>query len=249
MAAYYVRQRPSPVSRTSSLATEANGRNDAHEDAASFNGVSADHSIYIFPNPPSAPPSPLSPGSSLFSIPTDVEPSEAFSQEARSRTLSDASGLATSTSDGGVEALTHVSSIGEHEVEIDVELWELSTDLDHAVEPSDTDESWVLEEEVQRINAEAIDMSIVSPLHRPLRARKLSAPQSPDTSAKHYWVLRPQRRPRSHSRVRTASSISTSSTSDCRAARHCRRPPRHDRLECCCIQGGKCAHDRPRSEA
>ncbi|TBU46354.1 hypothetical protein BD309DRAFT_954298 [Dichomitus squalens] len=209
MAAYYILQRPSPVSRASSLATEGNGTTDAQEDATPLNTISADHSIYIFPNPPSAPPSPLSPGSSLFSVPTDFEPSEPSSHDARSRTLSNLTDVAASAPDGGVEVARQVSLDGENEIEIDVELWELSTDPDHAAETSDTDESWVLEEQVQRINAEAIDVSFVSPSHTPFRARKLSAPQSPNTAAKHYWVLRPQRRPRSHSRVRTVSSISS----------------------------------------
>ncbi len=96
-------------------------------------------------------------------------------------------------------------------MEIDVELWELSTDPDHSADsPTTDDESWVLEEDVQRIGAGNIDVSFVSPIHTPHRARKLSAPQSPNTAAKHYWVLRPQRRSRSHSRIRTSSIVSSS---------------------------------------
>ncbi|PIL22503.1 hypothetical protein GSI_15192 [Ganoderma sinense ZZ0214-1] len=208
MAAYYIRHPPSSLSRTSSLAT-GRGGNDTHDDATRpLNIVSPDQSIYIFPNPPSTPPSPISAGSSLFSVPTDFEPSDSFSSRSRRRTPSIATCAAASTSRESTRQRT--SQISDNEVEIDVELWELSTDPDGPDSPSTDDESWVLEEEVQRVGAGNIDVSSVSPIRTPHRARKLSAPQSPNTSAKHYWVLRPQRRSRSHSRLRTNSTVSSS---------------------------------------
>ncbi|KAI1789653.1 hypothetical protein LXA43DRAFT_561408 [Ganoderma leucocontextum] len=212
MAAYYVRQRPSSVSRTPSLATEPDGNDTRDNLRRSLNPLSPDHSIYIFPDPPSSPPNPPSPGSSLFSVPTDFEPSDSFSSRSRRRTSSNGAGAAAFTSDSGEEIpRQRISQVSDNEVEIDVELWELSTNPDHIADSSATDdESWVLEEQVQRIGAGNIDVSFVSPLRTPHRARKLSAPQSPNTAAKHHWVLRPQRRSRSHSRIRTNSSVSSS---------------------------------------
>lgn len=216
MAAYYVRQRPLSVSRTPSAATEHGGNdddgNDVHDNSTrTLKSLPPDHSIYIFPNPPSAPPSPISPGSSLFSVPTDFEPLDSFSSRSRRRTSSSVTG-ATATSDGNrANIRQRTSQISDNEVEIDVELWEFSTDPDHSADSLATDdESWVLEEQVQRVGAGNIDVSFVSPRRTPHRARKLSAPQSPNTAAKHYWVLRPQRRSRSHSRIRTNSTVSSS---------------------------------------
>ncbi|KAM5533457.1 hypothetical protein V8D89_012895 [Ganoderma adspersum] len=213
MAAFYIRHPPpSSVSRIPSLATDR-GANRTHDNPMRpLNILSPDQSIYIFPNPPSTPPSPISTGSSLISVPTDFEPSDSVSSRSRRQTLSTATGAAASTFDGSLaRTRERTSQISDNEVEIDVELWELSTDPDQSPDsPTTDDESWVLEEGVRCVGAGNIDVSFVSPIRTSHRARKLSAPQSPNTSAKHYWVLRPQRRSRSHSRLRTNSTVSSS---------------------------------------
>ena len=212
MAAYYTRHPPLSVSRTPSLAMDRGGNSTHDNSTRPLNILPPDQSIYIFPNPPSTPPSPISTGSSLFSVPTEFEPSDSFSSRSRRCTTSTPTGAAVPTPNGSRERpRQRTSQISDNEVEIDVELWELSTDPDYGPDSlTADDESWVLEEEVQRVGAGNIDVSFVSPVRTPHRARKLSAPQSPNTSAKHYWVLRPQRRSRSHSRLRTNSTVSSS---------------------------------------
>ncbi|KAI0699275.1 hypothetical protein C8T65DRAFT_659724 [Cerioporus squamosus] len=219
MATYYA-QRP-PLLNLRPPASRENGERavrEHNEDLTSSNVISPDHSIYIFPSPPSAPPSPYpaSPGSSLFSPSTDFDPSEPFSFGVRSRASSNAPSTAASASlaDAGV-ALTRrraTSPLGDDEMEIDVELWELSTDPTADISASDS--SWVLEDEIDRVGAGDVDFSYVNVR----RNHRLTSPRSSDTPP--YWTVR--RRSRTHSRIRTISSLSSplSSTSARQPAPH-----------------------------
>ncbi|KAI0712122.1 hypothetical protein C8Q76DRAFT_768859 [Earliella scabrosa] len=233
MSAYYFQRRPPSASRDSSA--YGSERREHSGVSSSHDTTSADRSIYIFPSPSSAPPSPYptSPGSS-FSAPTDFEPSDAFSFGSRSRTTSNTPSTAVSPSEGAEEgaeedaAVTRrdVSPLADDELEIDVELWELSTDPDRLADASDTDSSWVLEDEIERVSAGDIDVSFVHPTRQPRRLHKLSAPSSPDAAhMHHFWAVRPQRRARTQSRMRTISSLSSS-----RAPSSTRRPAPNPRI-------------------
>ncbi|RDX42483.1 hypothetical protein OH76DRAFT_1411067 [Lentinus brumalis] len=217
MAAYYA-QRP-PLSHSRPSASKENGRSAArerNEDLTSLNVISPDNSIYIFPSPSSAPPSPYpnSPGSSLFSPPTEFDPSEPFSFGDRSRASSNAA--SASHADRGVALARRraTTPLGDDELEIDVELWELSTSTDPIADVSASDSSWVLEDEIGRVGAGDVDFSYVNVR----RNHRLTSPRSSD--APPYWAAR--RRSRTHSRIRTLSSLSSplSSTSTSRPAPH-----------------------------
>ncbi|RPD62365.1 hypothetical protein L226DRAFT_532625 [Lentinus tigrinus ALCF2SS1-7] len=220
MAAYYAQRPPSSNPRPSASRENGEGAERERANLTSLNVISPDHSIYIFPSPPSAPPSPYpaSPGSSLFSPSTDFDASEPFSLGVRSRASSSAPSTAASASPaGGDVALTRrqAAPLGDDELEIDVELWELSTDP--TVDISESDSSWVLEDEIDRVGAGDVDFSYMNVR----RNHRLISPRSSDVPP--YWTMR--RRSRTHSRIRTISSLSSplSSTS-------ARRPAPHPRI-------------------
>ncbi|KAI0770260.1 hypothetical protein C8Q74DRAFT_1218655 [Fomes fomentarius] len=225
MSTYYFQHYPPSASRVPSLSIprERDGEGD-NSIPAPQDGLSADRSIYIFPSPSSVPssPSPASPGSSLISAPTDFESSDSLSLGSRSRTPSNAPSKTVPPSEleDTVDTQQHISSLAHDEMEIDVELWELSTDPGYAVNLSDSDSSWMmsLEDEVERVSAGDIDVSFLNPSGQLRRTHRLSAPQSPDTALQHYWAIRPQRRARTHSRVQTISSLSSRASSSARRA-------------------------------
>ena len=219
MATYYA-QRPSLSSSRPAVSrdNEQEAVRERHEDFLSLNVISPDHSIYVFPSPSSAPPSPYpgSPGSSLFSPSTDFDSSEPFSFGVRSPASSNAASTAASPEDGAVARTpSQGAPLGEDELEIDVELWELSTDP--TVDGSDTGSSWVLEDEVDRVGAGDVDFSYMNVR----RNHRLISPRSSDVPP--YWTMR--RRSRTHSRIRTTSSLSSP-----RSSRSPQRPAPHPRI-------------------
>lgn len=225
MSTYYYQHYPPSATRVPSLTIpwERVGEGD-NSIPTPQDGLSADRSIYIFPSPSSVPPSPspASPGSSLISAPTDFESSDSLSLGSRSRTPSNAPSKTVPPSEleDTVDTQQHFSSLAHDEMEIDVELWELSTDPEYAANLSDSDSSWMmsLEDEVERVSAGDIDVSFLNPSGQLRRTHRLSAPQSPDTALQHYWAIRPQRRARTHSRVQTISSLSSRASSSARRA-------------------------------
>ena len=230
MSAYYLRRRPASVSRTSSRTGEDRDR-ERDENASAADLVPADGSIYIFPNPSTTFPfSPSSPSSPL-SAPTDFDPSDSFSFSSRSRSRSTGNrpGERSPAAESGA-ALTqswsrYASPIGDDEVEIDIDIWELEFGLGSELDTRD--DSWTLEHEVERISSGDIDLSLYRASRSAWRSRPPSESQPPQSlpstappaqpqlrqSRWSEWerTTRPHRRARTQSRIRTLSSLSAAS--------------------------------------
>ncbi|KAI0755009.1 hypothetical protein C8Q80DRAFT_404561 [Daedaleopsis nitida] len=218
MATYYVQPRPPTASGNSATRSEGVGESSRYPNPlTSQDDISPDRSLYIFPSPSSDPPtpSPISPGSSLVSAPTEYDFSESSSLGLRSRTSSYSPSGAASPPESGVAVLQRrVSSLPDGEMEIDVELWELSTDPEQGMDAPDSDSSWVLEDEVERVSAGGIDLSYLTSTRQPRRTHRLSSPTTTDAiPSQHYWAMRSHRRTRTHSRIRTISSLSSTGAS------------------------------------
>ncbi|OBZ71494.1 hypothetical protein A0H81_08426 [Grifola frondosa] len=186
MATYYV---PPRQQASTSQSQRPRRRDEAPDELANLDITFGDHSIYIFPNPPSAPPSP---GSSLFSAPTDFNSSfSSPSQPSRSRSRSrirrhnsigsngSSWGRVQRAFDGGVPQGSRTSpSTGD--LDIDVEVWDWRADsADYS--DSNGSSSWVLESEIERASRWNIDL----PLARQSRhTRRLSAPRSDRSPAR-----------------------------------------------------------------
>ncbi|OCH91222.1 hypothetical protein OBBRIDRAFT_792501 [Obba rivulosa] len=169
MATYYVppRQRAS-LSRTDTSSDEEH-RPERVGELSSLTLDVGDHPIYVFPNPPSMPPSP---GSSLFSAPSDFPSSPSTSSlgstrsrrrvrhastssiptdMSRSRSREDSSANSDIFLESGSSSFSHVSrtlhlasdAIREGD---DIEVWDWTADSGR----ESTDGSWALEEEVER---------------------------------------------------------------------------------------------------
>jgi len=206
MAAYYI------PSRQYASSSQNIRRNEQPANADALTTIDlhfGEHSIYVFPNPSSSPPSPAS---SLFSAPTDFDPSSPSSSSSRSRSRPrarlHASSLSvrtngsrslsigqTSTDSAPPSSYFHVErpstlpSNPESDPDID-EVW----DWTRASMSSGEHGSWDLEEEVERMSRWDIDLRLRQLTERtsahvahhrtrltPLRTRTLS--QRTTTSA------------------------------------------------------------------
>lgn len=216
MAAYYTPRRARAVVQASnSLGTGGNG--PAAELEERQDGL---HSIYIFPSPASAPPSPAV---SVSSAPTDFDFSSPISSRSTSCTrppkrdttqanIRDASRSSVSAAYDASSRYWDLPSPPGNDLEIDISLWDITSDV--TTEPSNSDESWALEGEVERVGFAEVDL-LYTPHLRRARQAPLSSSQSPDGSRPRYrFSARPRQRSRTRSRIRTTSisSLALSST-------------------------------------
>ncbi|KAH9936388.1 uncharacterized protein B0H18DRAFT_321942 [Fomitopsis serialis] len=175
MSAYFTRPRQPTVSSPAGSTVLRPAHHDAHDQRLPSLDIDFGESIYIFPNPSSVPPSP---GSSLFSAPSDLpsslsSPASYIESRRRPRGRHHTSSFSaqTSTSRSRSEsASTSTSYLRVHhplspttptdtdadadadaylDGDIEVELWEWTGESARSGEGSEPD-SWVLEEEVQR---------------------------------------------------------------------------------------------------
>ncbi|KAH9922829.1 uncharacterized protein BXZ73DRAFT_79656 [Epithele typhae] len=188
---------------------------------------SLDDSIYVFPNPSTTPPfSPPSPSSSLFSAPTDFDPSDTFSLGSRSRSCSSARPTLVEDPDRTITG-PRTRYISPNELEIDVELWDLESTTDASSILRDE-----LEAEIERTNARGLDLAFLHNARKPHRARLPPGFQGPTFSmlpsalctppptpnASPFATARSNRwtewehtvRPLAHRRSRTLSRLRTS---------------------------------------
>ncbi|KAI0648113.1 hypothetical protein C8Q79DRAFT_553658 [Trametes meyenii] len=209
MATYYVSRRPQSVTRsTPSRGADDNGHAGG-ERTEPPGVISADHSIYIFPSPPSEPPSP---GGSVSSAPTDFDfscPSESHSpsrSRATLRRLDSTPADRRSTMGGDLSAASDCESLptpSQDDLEIDVELWDAFSD--RATELSESEESWALEGEVERAAIAELESQYNPPVGS-IRRFPLPPLDIPNTAGARYRVsFRPRRRSRTRSRARTTS--------------------------------------------
>lgn len=216
MATYYAPRRARPLAQTStSLSTGGDGPVELEEERQ--DGL---HSIYIFPSPASAPPSPAV---SVSSAPTDFDFSSPISSRSTSCTRpprrdlaqADVRGANENSASAAYDASSRYWDLpnpSENDLEIDIALWDITSDV--TTEPSDSDESWALEGEVERVGFAEVDLLYIPHLRR-ARQAPLSSSQSPDVSRPRYrFSARPRQRSRTRSRIRTTSisSLALSST-------------------------------------
>ncbi|KAI0670843.1 hypothetical protein C8Q78DRAFT_1078804 [Trametes maxima] len=217
MATYYVPRRPQSVSRpTSSRGADDNGHAGA-ERTEPPDVISADHSIYIFPNPPSEPPSP---GGSMSSAPTDFDfscPSESHSPSRSRATLRRPDSTPADRRNSRSSVISAASDCdslptpSQDDLEIDVELWDAFSD--RATELSESEESWALEGEVERAVIAELESQYDPPVGS-IRRFPLPPLDIPSTAGARYRVsFRPRRRSRTRSRARTTSVSSVALSS------------------------------------
>lgn len=216
MAAYYAPRRARPVAQASTP-TSTGGNGPAAEMEERQDGL---HSIYIFPSPASAPPSPAV---SVSSAPTDFDFSSPISSRSTSCTrppqrdttqadIRDASRSSVSAAYDASSRYWDLPSPPGNDLEIDISLWDITSDV--TTEPSNSDESWALEGEVERVGFAEVDL-LYTPHLRRARQAPLASSQSPDGSRPRYrFSARPRPRSRTRSRIRTTSisSLALSST-------------------------------------
>ncbi|KAL1950251.1 hypothetical protein VTO73DRAFT_5375 [Trametes versicolor] len=216
MAAYYAPRRARAVAQASTP-TSTGDNGPAAELEERQDGL---HSIYIFPSPASAPPSPAV---SVSSAPTDFDFSSPISSRSTSCTrppqwdttqadIRDASRSSVSAAYDASSCCWDLPSPPGIDLEIDILLWDITSDV--TTEPSNSDESWALEGEVERVGFAEVDL-LYTPHLRRARQAPLSSSQSPDGSRPRYrFSARPRQRSRTRSRIRTTSisSLALSST-------------------------------------
>lgn len=216
MAAYYAPRRARAVAQASTP-TSTGGNGPAAELEEREDGL---HSIYIFPSPASAPPSPAV---SVSSAPTDFDFSSPISSRSTSCTrppqrdttqadIRDASRSSVSAAYDASSCYWDLPSPPGNDLEIDILLWDITSDV--TTEPSNSDESWALEGEVERVGFAEVDL-LYTPHLRRARQAPLSSSQSPDGSRPRYrFSARPRQRSRTRSSIRTTSisSLALSST-------------------------------------
>ncbi|CCM03494.1 uncharacterized protein FIBRA_05628 [Fibroporia radiculosa] len=163
MAAYYTPPRPQVAAPRRSSSHRTDQQRD-REELTTIDLDFGDHSIYVFPNPSSVPPSPAS---SLFSPSSSFSPSSFSSSSSRSRSRSRAqhdnsrffsrarSNPTASISSAGAEVSSnHIvppSPISPNLIEDDPdvdEVWDWTRDYSDG----QSSESWILEEEVERVS-------------------------------------------------------------------------------------------------
>lgn len=216
MAAYYAPRRARAVAQASTPPSTG-GNGPAAELEERQDGL---HSIYIFPSPASAPPSPAV---SVSSAPTDFDFSSPISSRSTSCTrppqrdttqadIRDASRSSVSAAYDASSRYWDLPSPPGNDLEIDISLWDITSDV--TTEPSNSDESWALEGEVERVGFAEVDL-LYTPHLRRARQAPLSSSQSPDGSRPRYrFSARPRQRSRTRPRIRTTSisSLALSST-------------------------------------
>ena len=206
MSSYYAPRSSNATFRTSSRVAE-NRSNENDETSPSI--LPLDDSIYIFPNPSTTPPySPPSPASSHFSAPTDLDLSDLSSFGSRSPSSGPSRTAEKNAAAPMQQSSQYSSPVGDNEVEIDVELWELEFSTDQDAASPDESWTWSLEDEVERISAGDVNFSYLGGNGSVRRAR-LTSP--PPLGRWNEWEqsARPYRRARSQSRARTLSSLSS----------------------------------------
>ncbi|KAH9854646.1 hypothetical protein C2E23DRAFT_59402 [Lenzites betulinus] len=225
MSAYYVPRRSHSVSRASAsqgtIDHDHSGRQ--HDRSAPPGAVSTDQSIYIFPSPASAPPSP---GTSISSAPTEFDFS--FPSDSRSdlRTELHRSHVLHGARNGPTycpssETSPHpwdLPTPSDGDLEIEIGLWDTGSDFN--AEPSDSDESWALEDEIERVGRADVGVPYTP---RSGRARRLplASPQTPDVPrTRYYCSVRARQRSRTRSRIRTTSISSLALSSSQQAPPH-----------------------------
>ncbi|KAI0822242.1 hypothetical protein BC628DRAFT_1390157 [Trametes gibbosa] len=221
MSAYYVPRRSQSVSRAAGSQRTIDRDHTARDrDGNSPPGAaSTDQSIYIFPSPASAPPSP---GTSITSAPTEYDFSFTSDSRPTSRTrlhLPEQLGPPDANSRPAHTPSSETSSHpwdsttpSEGDLEIEIGLWDTGSEFN--AEPSDSDESWALEDEIERVGR--ADLGILNSAQS-VRVRRipLSSSYSPDVSrTRYYCAVRARQRSRTRSRIRTTSisSLALSST-------------------------------------
>ncbi|OJT13996.1 hypothetical protein TRAPUB_9480 [Trametes pubescens] len=221
MATYYAPRRARAVSQAStSLSNGGNGLTETKERQERQERQDGLHSIYIFPSPASAPPSPAV---SVSSAPTDFDFSSPISSRSTSCTRppqrdsaqADVRGARRSSVSAAYDASSRYWDLPNppgNDLEINLSLWDIASDV--TTEPSDSDESWALEGEVERVGFAEVDL-LYTPHWRRTRQAPLSSSQSRDgTRPRYRFSARPRQRSRPRSRIRTTSisSLALSST-------------------------------------
>ncbi|KAI8994121.1 hypothetical protein BD414DRAFT_274049 [Trametes punicea] len=150
MTTYYVPRHPRSASRVSSRDAEDSHTSESEQDQAALRDL-AEASIYIFPNPASAP---FSPGASISSAPTDFDfscPSDSRSSHSRLHSRSQiATGQRRSTS-----SVAHAASVVSFRSEglpttpgdctdMEVELWDLDGNSISGV--SESNSQWAFDD-------------------------------------------------------------------------------------------------------
>lgn len=203
MAAYYAPRRPRSVSRVSVSLIDDRDEATAGEQSQDVPPLAL-HSVYIFPSPASAPPSPAT---SVSSAPTEFDFSSPIASRPSSRTRLPQSAVSDVSSFDW-----DASTPSGNDLEVEIELWDAASDL--AAGPSDSEESWAFEGEVERIGLASVDVPY-APQSYHARQAPLSPTQYHDATRTRYRLsARPRPRSRTRSRVRTISisSLALSST-------------------------------------